>query len=745
MTTHSRRKCAANHGTRRLAPWLAACALLCASAVHAAPTPEAAASAASAAPAASAPEAAASGSKPGDPKTPLDKGVMALKVEPGNLQFDKERVGSSRLETLTVTGGLGSSATLTDIHAGGDFSVSPGKCDLGPAGSCAIFVTFKPSKAGISHSAVVVTEGGTTRVISKLTGEGTTRCEEDAMLACHGITSLAPVIVMVLIYALGLMVVRWNMIAVPSRRLLWAEIEAVAARVANLQASNASDKGLDRIAALLDLAKAQAPVDAFWGMPFDTLLWCRGQETAGWNLVHEAEEQLVHYVSAADLRAALERSETQLRQVAGPVSMGIAESIRAALAQCPVTCDAAARAVLKEAQAYLLQFEHWRQNEFAQLGTTPANGVDPVTPALLALAQNISTVLASSTQSLKNQLASIDVTSTSISVELRVLVTHLADIIVPQATQLSSQIDAALQAPAGATMGSLSSVFAAASNNLCKAAADACDRVDGALNARASHSLGRWRALYAEALNAIYDRRDIDYSTLLSWHNKTTWLTACGLLLILALAATLENDVLFLLGATGGLLSRLSRSLYRQNVPTDYGASWTTLFLSPVVGAIAGWAGVLLVLLAINLGVLGPLFASITWDNSFNTLSFALALVFGFSERAFDTILSGLEGKVVSQATPATPAAAHPTISTATLKDAKVGQPYTETLAGTGGKAPFSFTVSSGAVPDGVSLSKAGQLSGSPKTAGTAKFTIQAADSAGVATAPKDFSITVLP
>ena len=70
--------------------------------------------------------------------------------------------------------------------------------------------------------------------------------------------------------------------------------------------------------------------------------------------------------------------------------------------------------------------------------------------------------------------------------------------IVPQATQLSSQIDAALQAPAGATMGSLSSVFAAASNNLCKAAADACNRVNGALNARASHSLGRWRALYAK-------------------------------------------------------------------------------------------------------------------------------------------------------------------------------------------------------------------------------------------------------
>ena len=671
---------------------------------------------------------------------------MSLKTDSEHLDFQDQAVGTSKVDTLVVKNEGDSAVTLTDISTGGDFAVSSSKCELGPGGSCPLFVTFTPSRVGTAHSAVVVTLGGTSRVIATLTGVATARCDKDANLACHGVGSLGPVIAMVVLYALGLLVVRWNMIAVPSRRLLQAEIDAVLTRVQNLKALDGSRAhGLDRIAALLELARAQAPIEAFWGVPFEVLLWCRGQETAGWSLVHEAEEQLVHFLPVADLRAALARSETELRQVAGPVSLSVAESIRTLLAQCPVTCDATARAVLEEAQTFLAQLARWQSVEFATLGAAPANAADPATSDQRATAQGISGALTASVQSLKTVIASFGVAPASASAELQILIAHIRDIIVPQAGQLAAQIDAALQAGA-VTKGSLSTLFTVASTNLGLSAAQTSARVTAALAERPSHATARWRALYAEAMNIVYSRRDTDFATLLSWHNKTTWLTGCGLLLILALAAALENDVLFLLGATGGLLSRLSRSLYRQDVPTDYGASWTTLFLSPVVGAIAGWAGVLLVHLCLTLGVLGPLFASISWDNSFNTLSFALALVFGFSERAFDTVLSGLENKVVvGQATPAAPAATRPTISTSTLKDAHVGQPYVDALSVAGGTGKFTFVVSGGALPSGIALSKDGQFTGSPTKDGPTHFTIQAADSAGTPIAPKDLSILVLP
>lgn len=95
----------------------------------------------------------------------------------------------------------------------------------------------------------------------------------------------------------------------------------------------------------------------------------------------------------------------------------------------------------------------------------------------------------------------------------------------------------------------------------------------------------------------------------------------------------------------GGLLSRLSRSLNRKDVPTDYGASWTTLFLSPVAGALGAWSGILLSGLAVKLNVLGSIF-NVDWAEApCQTMTLAIALVFGFSERLLDTVFEGIEGK----------------------------------------------------------------------------------------------------
>ena len=116
--------------------------------------------------------------------------------------------------------------------------------------------------------------------------------------------------------------------------------------------------------------------------------------------------------------------------------------------------------------------------------------------------------------------------------------------------------------------------------------------------------------------------------------------------MICALSATfLAHSSFFLLGALGGLLSRMQRMLTREKVAVDYGQSWITLFLSPVTGALAGWTGVLLVSVAVDWGVLGSLFAKVHWDQPDQVLTLATALLFGISERLLMGVVEGLEKK----------------------------------------------------------------------------------------------------
>ena len=82
------------------------------------------------------------------------------------------------------------------------------------------------------------------------------------------------------------------------------------------------------------------------------------------------------------------------------------------------------------------------------------------------------------------------------------------------------------------------------------------------------------------------------------------------------------------------------------------------------------------------------------------------------------------------------------TITTATLPGGTVGTPYSQTLAASGGTAPLTWSVSTGTLPTGLTLSATGSLTGTPTAAGTFTFTIQVAD-ATRATATKSFTITV--
>jgi hypothetical protein len=71
------------------------------------------------------------------------------------------------------------------------------------------------------------------------------------------------------------------------------------------------------------------------------------------------------------------------------------------------------------------------------------------------------------------------------------------------------------------------------------------------------------------------------------------------------------------------------------------------------------------------------------------------------------------------------------TISPATLPAGTVGVAYSQTLTGSGGTAPYTFTVRSGTLPAGLTLTPAGLLSGTPTTAGSSTVVIRGTDANG--------------
>jgi hypothetical protein len=69
------------------------------------------------------------------------------------------------------------------------------------------------------------------------------------------------------------------------------------------------------------------------------------------------------------------------------------------------------------------------------------------------------------------------------------------------------------------------------------------------------------------------------------------------------------------------------------------------------------------------------------------------------------------------------------TVNPATLPNGTVGTAYNQTVSGSGGTAPYTFAVTSGALPTGLVLNAAtGAITGTPTTVGTFNFTITASD-----------------
>lgn len=68
-------------------------------------------------------------------------------------------------------------------------------------------------------------------------------------------------------------------------------------------------------------------------------------------------------------------------------------------------------------------------------------------------------------------------------------------------------------------------------------------------------------------------------------------------------------------------------------------------------------------------------------------------------------------------------------ITTTTVPDATDNKAYSFQLQATGDVQPYTWSVASGALPTGVTLSSSGLLSGTPTVTGAFNFTAQVVDS----------------
>lgn len=77
------------------------------------------------------------------------------------------------------------------------------------------------------------------------------------------------------------------------------------------------------------------------------------------------------------------------------------------------------------------------------------------------------------------------------------------------------------------------------------------------------------------------------------------------------------------------------------------------------------------------------------------------------------------------------PAASAIVVSPASLPTLTAGTPFSQTLTSSGGAAPYTYTLQSGSLPVGLTLSGAGVLSGTPTQRGGYSFTVRSTDNGG--------------
>ncbi len=112
---------------------------------------------------------------------------------------------------------------------------------------------------------------------------------------------------------------------------------------------------------------------------------------------------------------------------------------------------------------------------------------------------------------------------------------------------------------------------------------------------------------------------------------------------------------------------------------------------------------------------------------------------------SFTVQVTGNDGQFSTKAFSLTIASPPPSITTASpLPTGTVGMPYSQTLAASGGATPYTWSISSGTLPTGLSLTSGGVLSGTPVATTSASFTLKVTGSDGLFST-KAYSLSISP
>src|SRR5262249_21242880 len=82
--------------------------------------------------------------------------------------------------------------------------------------------------------------------------------------------------------------------------------------------------------------------------------------------------------------------------------------------------------------------------------------------------------------------------------------------------------------------------------------------------------------------------------------------------------------------------------------------------------------------------------------------------------------------------------------TTSPLPTGSMGTLYSQTLSATGGTTPYTWSRTSGALPDGLTLSTGGLISGTPTAAGVFNFTIRVTGSGSQQVGTQAFTLTII-
>ena len=119
------------------------------------------------------------------------------------------------------------------------------------------------------------------------------------------------------------------------------------------------------------------------------------------------------------------------------------------------------------------------------------------------------------------------------------------------------------------------------------------------------------------------------------------------------------------------------------------------------------------------------------------TLGAATGVISGtpaLPDSATFTVTATDSNKITGQAAYTLTVSGPVTITTTSLPDGTIGTPYSQTLAATGGTTPYTWAVTTGTLPAGLTLAAStGVISGTPTGAATSSFTVTVTDAGKVA------------